>query len=73
MTAEFGNGGVKPDGLAQVELVTGLFQGMKYFVSACVVAVVADDGILQHAVVFKNLNPEAKHGRAPFRAVLSEE
>ena len=62
MTAEFGNGGVKPDGLAQVELIAGCFQGMKYFMRAGVVCVVTDHSVSQHAVVFKNLNPEAKHG-----------
>ena len=73
MTAEFGNGGVKPDGLAQVELIAGCFQGMKYFMRAGVVCVVTDHSVSQHAVVFKNLNPEAKHGLLLSLAVNSAE
>lgn len=54
---KFFNGRVEPDWLAKVKLIADIFKGAEYFVRPCIVGVIADNGISQHAVVFKFFSP----------------
>ena len=66
MPFEFVDGGVKPDRLAQVELIADFVKRVEDLVCPGVVCLVADDGIPQHSVVFEFFAPEAEHGSQSF-------
>ena len=66
MPFEFVDGGVKPDWLAQVELIADLIKRIEDLVCPGVVCLVADNGIPQHFVVFEFFAPEAEHGGQSF-------
>lgn len=48
---------VKPDRLAEVELVSDCFQSAEYLMGSGIVAVVANNGIFYEMVVFNNFCP----------------
>lgn len=54
---EFFDGRVKPDWLAQIKFIADIFKGAEYFVRPCIIGIIADDGISQHAVVFEFFSP----------------
>ena len=52
---------VEPDWLAKIELITDFVQGIKNFVRAGIVIIIAYDAVPKHTIVPKFLCPHTKH------------
>lgn len=52
---------VEPDWLAKVELITDFVYGVKDFVCAGIVVIIAYDAVPKHTIVFKFFCPHTKH------------
>ena len=57
MFFKFFDGGIQPDGLAQIKFIADGIQRVEYFMRAGVLGIIADDGIPEHSVVFKFFSP----------------
>ncbi len=66
MAFEFVDGGIQPDRLSKIKLITDLVYCGKDLVGAGVCCIIADHGIPQQMVISEYFSPYAEHRGSPF-------
>ena len=57
MLFEIPHCGIQPDRISQIHLITDLLKSVKDLVGSGIIAVITDNGVLKHAIVFPYFSP----------------